>query len=189
MVVEKISFASKSLKTIGSDGSRCTGVCRREGRVTQVVLIVSQGFASKRNTYFESMVPSFSSTSTDKCDTMAKLLAKLLTSTGREFGTTIKFNASTGEEYFDLHVVPSHVVCFAPPSLFFRYQQLRACLHEGGGPQVGEVTCGRLPHLTCKRDHIKMRDYMDRRATPPKRVTSPIWGTPTPCKQALRVGS
>ena len=61
----------------------------------------------------------------------------------------------------------------------------RACLHEGGEPQVGEVTCGGLPHLTCKRDHIKMRDYMDRRATPPKRVTSPIWGTPPPCKQAL----
>ena len=57
--------------------------------------------------------------------------------------------------------------------------QLRACLHEGGGPQVGEVTWGGLPHLTCKRDHIKMRDYMDRR------VTSPIWGTPPPCKQAL----
>ena len=64
---------------------------------------------------------------------------------------------------------------------------LRASLHEGGGPQVGEITCGRLPHLTCKRDHIKMRDYMDRRATPPKRVTSPIWGTPPPCKQALRL--
>ena len=42
-----------------------------------------------------------------------------------------------------------------------------------------------LPHLTCKRDHIKMRDYMDRWATPPKRVTSPIWGNPSPCKQAL----
>ena len=26
---------------------------------------------------------------------------------------------------------------------------------------------------------------MDRRVTPPKRVTSPIWGTPPPCKQAL----
>ena len=65
-------------------------------------------------------------------------------------------------------------------------QTLRACLHEGGGPQVGEVTCGGLPHLTCKRDHIKVRDYMDRRATPPKRVTSPICGTPPPSKQALR---
>ena len=42
---------------------------------------------------------------------------------------------------------------------------LRACLHEGGGPQVGEVTCGGLPHRTCKRDHIKMRDCMDRRVT------------------------
>ena len=51
---------------------------------------------------------------------------------------------------------------------------IRACLHEGGGPQVGEVTCGGLPHLSCKRDHINMRDCMDRRVTPPKRVTSPI---------------
>ena len=49
---------------------------------------------------------------------------------------------------------------------------LRAWLHEGGGLQVGEVTRGKLPHLTCKRDHIKMRDYMD------KRVTSPAWGPP-----------
>ena len=62
-----------------------------------------------------------------------------------------------------------------------------ACLHEGGGPQVGEVTCGGLPHLSCKRDHIKMRDFMDRRVTPSKRVTSPIWGTPPPCKQVLKV--
>ena len=67
------------------------------------------------------------------------------------------------------------------------FGSFRACLHEGGGSQVGEVTCGGLPHLTCKRDHIKMRDYMDRRATPPKRVTSPIWGPPPPCKQALTV--
>ena len=62
----------------------------------------------------------------------------------------------------------------------------RACLHEGGGPQVGEVTRGGLPHLTCKRDHIEMRDCMDRRVTRPKRVTLPTWGPPPPCKQALR---
>ena len=36
-----------------------------------------------------------------------------------------------------------------------------------------------------KRDPIKMRDYMDRRVTPPKRVSSPSWGPPPPCKQAL----
>ena len=34
-------------------------------------------------------------------------------------------------------------------------ERLRTCLHEGGGPQVGEVTCGGLPHLTCKRDQVK----------------------------------
>ena len=45
---------------------------------------------------------------------------------------------------------------------------------------------GRSPHLSCQRDQIKMRDYMDRRVTPPKRVTSPTWGPPPPCKQALR---
>ena len=70
-------------------------------------------------------------------------------------------------------------------SIYPQTSDLRACLHEGGGPQVGEVTCGGLPHLTCKRDHIKVRDYMDRWVTPPKRVTSPMWGPPPPCKQAL----
>ena len=64
-------------------------------------------------------------------------------------------------------------------------RELRACLHEGGGPQVGVVACGGSPHLTCKRDPIKMRDYMERRVTSPKRVTSPSWGPPPPCKQAL----
>ena len=53
-------------------------------------------------------------------------------------------------------------------------KEIRVCLHEGGGPQVGEVTCGKLPHLTCKRDHIKMRDFMDTCLVPPP-----------PCKQAL----
>ena len=50
---------------------------------------------------------------------------------------------------------------------------LRACLRRGGGPQIGEVTCGESLHLSCKRDQINMRDCMDRRVTPPKRVTSP----------------
>ena len=40
-------------------------------------------------------------------------------------------------------------------------------------------------YLSCKRDQIKMRDYMDKRVTPSKRVTSPTWGPPPPCKQAL----
>ena len=44
---------------------------------------------------------------------------------------------------------------------------------------------GGSPYLSCKRDQIKMRYYMDRRVTPPKRVTSPTWGPPPPCKQTL----
>ena len=44
---------------------------------------------------------------------------------------------------------------------------LRAYLHGGGGP-----------HLSCQRDQINMRDYVDRR------VTSPTWGSPPPCKRA-----
>ena len=61
----------------------------------------------------------------------------------------------------------------------------RACLNGGGGRQVVEVKYCESPHLSCKRDQIKMRDYMDKRVTPPKRVTSPTWGPPPPCKQAL----
>ena len=34
-----------------------------------------------------------------------------------------------------------------------------------------------------------MRVYMDRRVTPPRRVTSPTRGLPPPCKQALTVPS
>ena len=30
-----------------------------------------------------------------------------------------------------------------------------------------------------------MKDYIDGRVTPTKRVTSPTWGPPPPCKQAL----
>ena len=70
---------------------------------------------------------------------------------------------------------------------------LRACFHGGGGPQVGEVIClGGLtllsiqsliwsPHLSCKRDQIEVRDYMNRG------VTSPTWGPQPPCKEALNL--
>ena len=39
--------------------------------------------------------------------------------------------------------------------------------------QVGEVTCSGSFHLSCKRDQIKMRDWMDWRVTAP------------PCKQVF----
>ena len=43
------------------------------------------------------------------------------------------------------------------------------------------------PHPSCKRDQMKMRDYMDTRVTTPKWVTIPTWGPPPPFKQALKV--
>ena len=45
---------------------------------------------------------------------------------------------------------------------------------------------GGSPLVSCKRDQIKMREYMDWQVAPPTRVTSPTWGPPPPCKQALR---
>ena len=57
---------------------------------------------------------------------------------------------------------------------------------ELGDPQVGEITRGGAPHLSCKRDKSKTKDYMDRKVTPAKRVNSTTWGSPPPCKQALR---
>ena len=40
------------------------------------------------------------------------------------------------------------------------------------------------PHLSCKRDYIEI-DYMDKRGTPARKVTSPTWGPPPACEQAL----
>ena len=42
----------------------------------------------------------------------------------------------------------------------FLTRGLKACLHGGGGPLVGEVTCGGSPRLSRKREQSKMRDYM-----------------------------
>ena len=92
----------------------------------------------------------------------------------------IYWNTFTYWFFFYYHI-PDRILISKVVSL----DQLRACLHGCGGPQICEVTCGGSPHLSCKRDQIKMRDYMDRRVTPPERVTSPSWGSPPPCKQAL----
>ena len=62
--------------------------------------------------------------------------------------------------------------CHFVMKVFAKNNALRACLHRGGIPQIGEVKCGGSPHLSCKRDQLKTSDYMDRRLTPPKRFTS-----------------
>ena len=62
--------------------------------------------------------------------------------------------------------------------------------HPGwqGYPTADRATRrGGSPHLSCKRDQGEIRSYMDRRVTPPRRVTSPTWGPPPPCKQAPRM--
>ena len=81
-----------------------------------------------------------------------------------------------------------------------RLLELRACLHRGGGPRVGEVThLGGVNGLTLpslesliliwSRLHDRwgdhMRDCMDSRVTPPKRVTLPAWGHLPPYNQPL----
>ena len=52
--------------------------------------------------------------------------------------------------------------------------------------RLGGLT-GLADNLSCKRDHIKMRDglYGQAGVTPTKRVTLPTQGSPSPCKQAL----
>ena len=73
--------------------------------------------------------------------------------------------------------------CFARLQRCF--VRLRAYLHEGGRPQVGEVKCVKLPHLTCKRDHIKMRLF-GQVGYPTSAGYLTSLGTPPPCKQALK---
>ena len=61
-----------------------------------------------------------------------------------------------------------------------KVDQIKACFHGGMGPQIGEVTRSGSPHLSHKHGQIEMKVSMDRR------VTSPTWGPPPLCKQALR---
>ena len=49
-----------------------------------------------------------------------------------------------------------------------------------------ELRCGGSPHVSCKRDQNKMKDYTDTHVTPTKRLISPNWGPPALCKQTFR---
>ena len=59
--------------------------------------------------------------------------------------------------------------------------RVRARLHGGGGPQVGEVT--RLSTLSL----ILIWSRLHYRWGNPPHVISPIWGPPPPCKQAIKL--
>ena len=69
---------------------------------------------------------------------------------------------------------------------FFWSWILRACLPGGGGPQVGEVTrLGGVTHLSIQ-SLILMWSRLHVRWSNPPHVTSPTWGPPPSCKQALK---
>ena len=63
----------------------------------------------------------------------------------------------------------------------------RACLHEGGVPQIGEVTrLGGVTRLSIQ-SLILMWSRLHVRWGNPPHVTSPTWGPPPSCKQALSI--
>ena len=63
-------------------------------------------------------------------------------------------------------------------------QFLRACLHEGGGPQVGEVTrLGGVTRLSIQSLIFILSCLHDRLGNPPRRVTG------LPGRVALSAGS
>ena len=63
--------------------------------------------------------------------------------------------------------------------------RLRACIRDGGGPQIGEETSSGSPHLSCKRDQINMRYYMDKRVTSLSLGPGPYLHVNRPEKHAL----
>ena len=67
------------------------------------------------------------------------------------------------------------------------WRLLRACLHGGGRPQVGEVTrLGGVTRLSIQSLILRWLRLHVRWGNPPH-VTSRTWGPPPSCKQALKL--
>ena len=71
------------------------------------------------------------------------------------------------------------VVALAIKEFELRRPKLTSRIRRKINSQAYMYLCDRSSHLSCKRDQNKIRNYMDRR------VTSPTWGSPPPCKQSL----
>ena len=71
------------------------------------------------------------------------------------------------------------VVALAIKEFEQRRPKLTSRIRRKINSQAYMYLCDRSSHLSCKRDQNKIRNYMDRR------VTSPTWGSPPPCKQSL----
>ena len=71
------------------------------------------------------------------------------------------------------------------PSVFRPLCLIRACLHRGGGPQVGEVTRLGGEIRQSIQSLVLMWSRLHVRWGNPPHVTSLTWGTPPSCKQAF----
>ena len=91
-----------------------------------------------------------------------------------------KFERNSSLEYY-------HMTCIGKTKKCTSYSKgrLRACLHGRGGPQEGEVTrFGGVARLSIQ-SLIWMWSRLHVRWGNPPHVTSPTWGPPPSCKQAL----
>ena len=59
--------------------------------------------------------------------------------------------------------------------------------HLSGLPGTADraTRLGEVPDLSCESSQEKKRDCMERLVTPPRRGTSPTWGPPPSCEQAV----
>ena len=105
---------------------------------------------------------------------------------GDHFGVDVKRN----EDHFGVGIISGSIWgSFQGWGSFRRlYMGLRACLHGGGRPQVGEVTrLGGVTRLSIQ-SLILMWSRLHVGWGNPPHVTSPTWGPPPSCKQALKRG-
>ena len=129
--------------------------------------------------------------------TEAKLHCAYLESQAPGEGGLSKYNGQVSVPLFAAGCTGVHV---PGPSIFhlnminywtvYQYRHnLKACLHGRRGPQIDEVSCGGAPHLSCKRDLMKMRYYMDWRVTHLSGLPHIPGVPPPPRKQALSSAS
>ena len=84
--------------------------------------------------------------------------------------------------YNDAKPPPKWIWCITNPSPALKRLRGKIWLRLRRLPGLADraTSFSASPHLSCKRDQIKMREYVDWRVTPPKPGTSLTWGAPQP---------
>ena len=79
------------------------------------------------------------------------------------------------------------MLSWTSPHPTFQHSHGENLPHLSGLPGTADraTRLGEVPHLPCESSQEKKRDCMERLVTPPRRGTSPTWGPPPPCEQAL----